>query len=149
MRFILGVGLIVSIGACSNPATQAPVDLQPGLYDVVATGESYVEIEASATRANICVTDFDSREFERFPMVHATRRRNDCVDTVEPRQGNLVLGKRRCAATFRGNDESNWTYRLELRPTQFRIQGMVKDHEDGSGSETGPFTVVGTRTGDC
>ena len=149
MRVIIGVGLIAMLGACGGPANEAKVDLKPGLYDIVATGESYVEIEAGATRADVCVSEFDAREFERFPMLHATRKLNYCSDTVEPRVGNLVVGKRRCTSGWMDTEETTSTYEVTFREERVVIKGKVKDRRDGTGPNTGTFTVVARRVGDC
>jgi len=136
-------------GCGSDPKTEAPVALKPGLYDIQATGESYIEIEPSAKRGKVCVTDFDAREFERFPMLHATRKLTYCTDTVEPRVGNLVVGKRRCTSGWMDTEETTSTYDVTFHQERVVIKGKVKDRRDGSGPNTGTFTVVARRIGDC
>ena len=151
MRVVILAALLLSmLSACSvDPRTEPPVALKPGLYDIEASGESYIEIEAGAKRANVCVTDFDAREFERFPMLHATRKVPYCSDTVEPRIGNLVVGKRRCTSGWMDTEETTSTYEVTFRKERVVIKGKVKDRRDGTGPNTGAFTVVARRIGDC
>lgn len=153
MRVLLVVNVIpLLLTGCGDPTRDTPVALKPGLYEIAAgaeSGDSYVEISPSRTRGEKCLSQFDASEFDRFPMIHATRRRADCTDKVEPRTGNVIFGTRHCAATFRGDDESDWTYEAVLSEEGFVIKGMVRDHRDGSGTETGPFNVTGRRVGDC
>ena len=140
---------LLLLGGCGDPASEAPVDLLPGLYDIAATGKSYIEISASNTSGQKCIDAQQAREFALFPMQTATRATPDCTDTVEPRTGNLIKGKRYCRATFRGTDKRVSTYTVQLTTDGFGIIGDTIDHDDGSGGETGPFRVIGQRVGDC
>lgn len=150
MRTSLALAALVLTAACRDAASEAPVDLKPGLYDIAATGESYIEIEPSSKSGQKCFSDYEAREFARFPMGMATRKWDGCSDTNQPRQGNLVTGQRYCTiASFRDDDERVMTYRAEISTDGFAILGETKDKEDGSGPETGPWRVIGRRVGDC
>ena len=149
MRVVLMFGLVCLLSGCSDPATQAPLALKAGLYDISALGESYVEISPGNTSDKRCLSAFDVSEFERFPMLHGTRRLRECSETVEPRKGNLVLGRQRCTSGHLDQDETVSTYELVIGEEEFMISGAVKDRRDGTGPETGNFTVIGRRIGDC
>ena len=149
MRVALTLGLVFLLTGCSDPATQTPVALKPGQYDISALGESYVEISPSNTRDKKCLSAFDVSEFERFPMLHGTRRLPECSETVEPRKGNLVLGRQRCTSGHLDQDETVSTYEVVIGEEEFMIKGTVKDRRDGTGPETGNFMVIGRRIGDC
>jgi len=149
MRIALGFGLIILLGSCGDPASEAPVALKPGMYDISALGESYVEISPSNIRDKKCLTAFDVSEFERFPMLHGTRRLPECTERVEPRTGNLVLGRQRCTSGHLDQDETVSNYEVVISEERFVIKGQVKDRRDGTGPETGTFTVIGSRIGDC
>lgn len=150
MRGAVFIGLMcVALGACSDPKSETPVALKPGIYNLVASGESYVEIGPSEKSGERCLTAFDVSEFERLPMVHATRRVSDCMDTAEPRAGNLVIGRRVCRSGWGKLDRTTTDFEARIREEQFVIYGKVRDGRDGSGGETGTFTVTGRRIGDC
>jgi hypothetical protein len=149
MRIALGFGLIILLGSCGDPASEAPVALKPGMYDISALGESYVEISPSNIRDKKCLTAFDVSEFERFPMLHGTRRLPECTERVEPRTGNLVLGRQRCTSGHLDQDETVSNYEVVISEERFVIKGQVKDRRDGTGPKTGTFTVIGSRIGDC
>ena len=146
--------MVPLLAGCSlrDPASEAPVDLKPGKYDIVASGKSYIEIEPSSQSGSRCFSDFEAREFARFPMRKATRLWRGCSDTDEPRKGNAVNGKRYCkGAEFRDDDESTYTYVAEIDTDGegFVIKGETRDKEDGSGPDSGPWRVIGRRVGDC
>ena len=149
MRVALTFGMICLLGGCGDPATETPVALKAGLYDIAAMGESYVEISSGSTSDKKCLSAFDVSEFERFPMLHGTRRLPECSETVEPRKGNLVLGRQRCTSGHLDQDETVSTYEVVIGEEEFIINGTVKDRRDGSGPETGNFMVIGRRIGDC
>ena len=149
MRVVLMFGLVYLLSGCSDPATQAPLALKAGLYDISALGQSYVEISPGNISDKKCLSAFDVSEFERFPMLHGTRRLRECSETVEPRKGNLVLGRQRCTSGHLDQDETVSTYELVIGEEEFMISGAVKDRRDGTGPETGNFTVIGRRIGDC
>ena len=149
MRIAIGLTLILMLGGCGDPASETPVAMKAGLYDISALGESYVEISPSNTRDKKCLSAFDVSEFERFPMLHGTRRLPECSESVEPRKGNLVLGRQRCTSGHLDQDETVSTYEVVIAEEQFVIKGQVKDRRDGTGPETGTFTVIGRRVGDC
>lgn len=150
MRAILACAVMAALGGCRDAASEEPADLQAGKYEIAASGESYIEIVPSSQRAEKCFTDFEAKEFARFPMLHATRRWDGCSDEVEPRQGNETRGTRFCkGASFRKDDESIYTYVAEISTDGFVIKGETRDKEDGSGPDSGPWRIVGRRTGDC
>lgn len=150
MHKFIGTGLaFLMLGACSDAASQAPVDLKPGLYDINVSGDQYLYAARNEPRAQKCFTDFEAKEVGRLPMLHATYRDDDCTDTVEGRQGNAIKGKRFCSrAAFRDNDDWQATYVAEISEDGFIIKGETRDEFDETGGIT-QWRAVGRRVGDC
>lgn len=139
--------LCLTLAACRDAASEAPVDLQPGLYDLSSSG---IVLESGGERHEKCFDASEAREFSLSPLRQAIGRWRDCSDTPEPRQGNATSGKRFCkGASFRDDDESIYTYTAETSTDGFVIEGETKDKEDGSGPDTGRWRVMAHRKGDC
>jgi hypothetical protein len=147
MRAVIILGAVAALSACRDAASETPVDLQPGLYDLSSSG---IILESGGERGSVCLSATDARDFSYAPLRNANGAWRDCTDTAEPRQGNAVIGKRFCkGARFRDDDESIYTYVAEISTDGFVIKGETKDKEDGSGPDTGPWRIVARRTGDC
>ncbi len=121
----------------------------PGLYNITATGAPFIEITRGEKSDDLCLKVFETQEFATSPMRFATRKRDDCTETVEPRAGNLVTGKRVCSEGQGEEDDSVWTYRTEISEGGFVIKGEIKDRKDGEGPNSGSFTIEGIRASHC
>lgn len=149
MRAALGLLFVVMLGACRDAATETPVDLKPGLYDINVSGDQYLYAARNEPSTRKCLSDFEAKEVGRLPMLHATYRDDDCTDKVEERQGNAIRGSRFCVrAARRPDDDWQATYVAEISKDGFIIKGETRDEFDETGGMT-MWRAVGRRVGDC
>jgi len=147
MRPFVILGALAVLSACRDAASEEPVDLQPGAYDLSSSG---IILDSGGERGSVCLLASDAKDFAYRPLRYGNGSWRGCTDTAEPRKGNAVTGKRFCkGASFRDDDESVYTYVAEISADSFVIKGETKDKEDGSGPDTGPWRIIARRTGDC
>ena len=140
-RLILLAAAPMLLAGCggADPASETPVDLKPGKYDVFVRGSHLFEAPDNPGRSDVCLSEFEAREWPKHPLEKTTRKFNGCFDTIDEPKGNALSGTRKCpkgTATFTG----------EHSDERFTVRGTVKsstsDKEEG-------FTISGRRTGDC
>lgn len=136
-------------GAATDPASEAPVDLQPGLYDVIATGGTLMEVSPGRSRDQLCLSHDQAQQLPSYPMENVTRHWRGCKDTYQPRKGNAFGGHRVCPRTSRRLNKALADYTGHVTPDSFVMTGDVRVGEDGKGFGNGHFTLRGKRIGDC
>ena len=155
MRRILW-SIAVLVAGCSSPADEDPVQLQPGLYEVVAGGATLVQLPGGKSIDRLCYSDQDASWFKRAPLARFFPEASGCTsNNAEPR-GNALAGSRTCVrdgSADSGPIETRIAYDGHHTTNSFKIEGTVAQGEDETDYAmrlgSGEFTVVGRRVGDC
>ena len=138
------------LAGCSNPATEAPVDLAPGLYDVTLGGGTMIALKSNQRTDRICFAPENSLAFPREPLSHILPQWDGCADEAPQPVGNAIRGARRCpdrktpvAIEYAGSHSSD----------SFTIEGTVTQGSGEGGGVmhlgSGEFSINGRRVGDC
>ena len=127
----IAFSLLLLAGCARDPASEAPVQLQPGLDQV-------------------CLSPPDAIDFAKSPLYPTIGAWDGCAETPEEPKGNAISGKRECldrktpvTVTFAGSHTAD----------SFEIHGAVAQGSDENSSVmhlgSGDFTLTGKRIGDC
>jgi len=146
----LPILLLLLAGCGRDPASEAPVQLQPGLYQVAVGGGTLVRLPSDQRSDQICLSPPDAIDFAKSPLYPTIGTWDGCSETPEEPKGNAISGKRECldrktavTATFAGSHTAD----------SFEIHGTVTQGDDESASimrlGSGDFTLSGKRLGDC
>lgn len=149
----LSVVLALSAAACSthDPATEAPVPMLPGLYEVTLGGGTVVELKSGPGRTSkLCLDALGAADLVRDPMGQTVARWENCSTVTDEPKGNAMSGARQCdqrampmVARYVGSHTSD----------SFVIKGAVtQGHDEGGGVMhlgSGDFSLTGKRLGDC
>ena len=139
---------VVLLSACSvKPEDQAPVDLQPGLYEVLVGGGTLVQLEGHERRGEVCISD--AAAFKSAPLAQVQSPPEDCSDESAEPKGNALSGKRTCDRKAPITIEYAGSHTAD----SFELKGTVAQGSDESDMAmrlgSGEFSVTGTRKGDC
>ena len=145
---------IFFLSGCSggrDPASEPPVDLQAGLYNVSVGGGTVVEMKKGGRSGEICLDSYGAQTLPDDPLARIVGSWSGCSTNVDPRKGNALSGTRKCAERAM---PMTATYQGSLTPDSFEIHGSVAQ---GRGDETaskmhlgsGDFTITGKRVGEC
>lgn len=141
LRLVVAAPLLAacSCSAGRDAASEPPVDLKPGLYDVWVRGSRLFEAPDKPAQSNVCFSEWQAREWPKHPLEQTTRKFSGCYDTIDEPRGNALSGTRKCpkgVATFEG----------EHGDERFVVRGTVKS---STSDKTEEFTITGRRIGDC
>ena len=142
--------MLLLAGCARDPAGEAPVQLQPGLYQVAVGGGTIVRLPSDERSDQICLSPPDAIDFAKSPLYPTIGAWDGCVDTPGEPKGNAIAGRRECpdrktpaTATFAGSHTAD----------SFEIHGTVAQGDDESASVmhlgSGDFSLTGKRVGDC
>lgn len=137
-------------GCARDPATEPPVELQPGLYEVQVGGGTVVELKSGERTERICFYPPDALTFPNTPLYATVGNWDGCSDTPDDPRGNAISGKRQCldrrvplTATYAGSHTTD----------SFELRGTVTQSDDEGGSVmhlgSGDFTITGKRIAPC
>lgn len=149
MKKLIALSLLLA-GCARDPASEPPVQLQPGLYQVAVGGGTLVRLPSDTRSDQVCLSPPDAIDFARSPLYPIIGAWDGCSETPEEPKGNAISGKRECpdrktpvTATFAGSHTAD----------SFEIHGTVSQGDDESASimrlGSGDFTLSGKRLGDC
>src|SRR3954471_20760385 len=83
--------------ACSSdPASEAPVELRTGMYQVNIGGGTIVDLSHGRQSGEICLDPSQTSELPGDPLQVLTGSWSDCLAQIEPRKGNAIGGTRTC-----------------------------------------------------
>ena len=151
LRSRVVVGLIaLTTGCARDPATEPPVDMQAGLYEVTLGGSTVVELKVEGRKTQVCLDSYDASQFPHDPLLHLVPPWDGCSTQLDEPRGNAISGKRLCedrktpmSAAYTGNHTAD----------SFEITGMVTQGTDENASVmhlgSGDFSLIGKRVGDC
>jgi hypothetical protein len=92
-------GLMAGCSPAGDPATQEPVELTPGLYEITASGVSldrYVRTDPDAPKDQVCVTAGETAEFTDGLVNKHLVLHPGCTTVADPREGNTMAGTITC-----------------------------------------------------
>ena len=156
---LIGVGLALTGCANADPASEAPVQVKPGMYEAeMSAGFGPFSLGASETEKRSCVT---ADEVEHFPQVFTRRYLSmdgECDGPLSERKGNLVTGELTCAPDDDKSIKLNYAATVREERVDVAIKGeigMTADMLEKS-SETAAklsraieMSVAIKRIGDC
>ena len=141
---------LLALAGCSNPETEAPVDLAPGLYEVTLGGGTMIELKSDQRTDSICFAPENVFAFPREPLSHILPAWEGCTDEAQEPQGNAIRGARRCPDR---KTPVNIEYAGSHSADSFKIDGsVVQGNDEGGGVMhlgSGEFSISGRRVGDC
>lgn len=97
---LAAAAVVLTLSGCAarDPATEAPVQVKPGMYEAeMSAGFGPFSLGASETSRRSCVT---ADEAEHFPQVFTRKYLSmdgACDGPLSERKGNLVTGELTCA----------------------------------------------------
>jgi hypothetical protein len=149
-KLTLGALMVLPAGCARDPATEQPVELQAGLYDVSLGGSSLVKLKVEGRKTQVCLDSSDASEFPHDPLLHLAAHWDGCSTKLDEPRGNAMSGKRMCedrttpmTAAYSGSHTAD----------SFEITGAVTQGSDESASVmrlgSGEFSLLGKRVGDC
>lgn len=101
-RFVPALCLVLLSSACgSDAATQAPVQLKPGLYKASYSASIYTPLKHSGEgepAGKVCVSPDEAASFpQSYPRKHFSRLGASCGGPLTERVGNRITGKVVCS----------------------------------------------------
>ena len=130
-------------------ASEQPVALVPGLYDVSIGGGTMVKLASGEYAGKVCFTPADAAAFPHSPLTHIFPEWPGCSSSDIESSGNAVKGKRTCESRLPA-----WiNYSGSHTANSFIIVGSVAQGHDETSMAlhlgSGDFTVAGKRIGAC
>lgn len=160
-RFAVAIGTLVLAACNSNSgtkreqkidpdaATEPPVDLLPGLYEVSIGGGTMVGLASGGYEGKLCFSARDAAEFPRRPLNRISPEWSNCSTRANAPKGNALGGTRSCE----GRLPARITYSGSHTADSFYIEGSVAQGHDETSMAmhlgSGDFTILGKRAGAC
>jgi Protein of unknown function (DUF3617) len=150
MRHLFAAAALLALAGCSNPETEPPVDLAPGLYDVTLGGGTLIELKSKQRTDSICFAPENTFAFPSEPLSHILPQWDGCADEAQAPAGNAIRGARRCPDR---KMPLNLEYAGSHSTDSFTIEGTVMQGSGEGGGVmqlgSGDFSISGRRVGDC
>jgi hypothetical protein len=147
MRKSVCVGAVLLAACTVKPEDQPPVELQPGLYEVLVGGGTLVQLKDHERRGEVCI--YDAAAFKSMPLAQIQSPPEDCSDESSEAKGNALTGKRTCDRKTPITIQYTGSHTAD----SFEFKGTVAQGSDESDMAmrlgSGEFSVTGTRKGDC
>lgn len=158
--YIAGLGAIALAG-CGDPASEAPVAMQPGAYEVQLAGAMFGFRTRSEPDRTRCINNspehIPTALLRPYVALH-----EDCAPAKFERTGNRLTGSSVCRLDPKDDNVSGTaTVRFEGTVFADKLEGTMKldlDLEDTGDSEAktaalllkaASIPITATRTGDC
>jgi hypothetical protein len=139
-----------ALAACSDAASEAPVELKPGKYQIVIQGLNRID----GTKEH-CVMPEEAARFPSDPvrLFLPTALRDSC-DSQGDRKGNALTGTMTCKiqnADMRAEIDLNWTGRMQADNFDVAGDEVLKgvNGPEGGSAPMSKVTVTGKRISDC
>ena len=149
MKRAIFAAALLSAGCSSDPATEVPVTLEAGLYEVTVGGGTLVQFKSGGRTERICFWSADAITFPTNPLVHTIGEWDNCTNRPDEPRGNAISGARLCdrkapmTVAYNGSHTTN----------SFDIRGTVTQGSGEGGGVmrlgSGDFAIIGKRIGDC
>ena len=157
MRLVIVAALMMGLAGCAakDPATEKPVDLLPGLYQLSVGGGTIVELKPAFASGQACFAADNAAAFPTDSVSHLIPDWDGCTTNHDDPKGNAISGLRTCAGGE--GHKRKMSVRMEYRGSHstdaFRIDGHVSMGDDEGGGVmhlgSGDFMIAGKRIGDC
>lgn len=147
MKMSVGLSAFLLAACTTKPEDQQPVELQPGMYEVLVGGGTLVQLKNDERRGEVCI--FDAAQFESAPLAQIQSPPEDCLDEAAEPRGNALGGTRKCERRTPIVIEYSGSHTTD----SFELKGTVAQGTDENASVmrlgSGDFSVTGKRKGDC
>ena len=147
---------LAGLAGCSDPATEAAIDLQKGLYEVTVGGGTFVSLKGSKITDRLCYDSYDATAFKQLPLNKISPLVAECAPGTSEPVGNSLKGSRTCSRPARGDSPGSdirIAYEGQHDATSFTVRGTVAQGSDESASAmhlgSGEFRILGKRVSDC
>ncbi|WP_428409670.1 DUF3617 domain-containing protein [Hyphococcus sp.] len=172
VRLLFGALLLVAAQACSetsDPASEAPVDPKPGLYEIAISGAGLLKnVESNKAPKTYCLTEIQAASFPHMLAENYYKLSPLCTVQRGQREGNLIAGEISCAADPKMASGSNrFLYEGSVGEEKTTVNVRMKldaEVKPGAGGaevsdaqlkmamkamERMRFVIDAVRTGDC
>lgn len=140
---------ILLCGCARDPASEQPVELKPGLYEVTVGGGTLVRLPSDQRTDRICLSVPDAIDFAKSPLYPTIGAWDSCTESPDEPKGNALSGKRQCdrraplTVAYTGSHTAD----------SFELRGTVTQGSDENESVmrlgSGDFSISGKRITDC
>ena len=148
MKMLLALSLLLA-GCTPDPASEPPVELLPGLYEVRVGGGTLVRLPSDERTARICFDPVDAMTFPKTPLFPTIGDWDSCTESPDEPRGNAISGKRQCDR----KSPMTVAYSGSHSADSFDLRGTVTQGDDEGGGVmrlgSGDFSIEGKRIGDC
>lgn len=149
--------MMAGLAACAkpDPASEVPVDLLPGLYQVRVGGGTIVDLKSGGMSGEICFAIDNALAFPSNALSHLVPDWEGCSTSYDDPKGNAVSGLRTCPGGdgYRRKKTTRANFAGSHSTDSFLIEGEVRQGDDEGGGVmhlgSGPFQIKGKRIGDC
>jgi hypothetical protein len=134
----------------SDPATEQPVVMQAGLYDVTLGGSTVVALKSEGRTTQVCLDSSGAAQFPIDPLGPLVKAWSTCSSQLDEPRGNAMSGKRMCRER---KTPMTATYTGSHTVDSFKIEGKVTQGADETEEMmrlgSGDFSLLGKRVADC
>lgn len=153
MRNAILVSALLLAACAKDPASEPPVALQPGDYEVQVGGGTLVSLADHQTKGRVCLAEDAAADFPENPLGHLIEDWDGCSDSVDEPRGNAFSGKRECDQSDRRHTPVLVRFTGSHGADSFELRGAVTQGSDEGGGVmrlgSGDFSVSGQRVGAC
>lgn len=145
VSFVSILALVAS--GCGGPASEDPVDLEPGRYEIQAVARG---LGGESKSESLCILPDRATKFTDNPLQGIGIKSSSECPLKTKREGNAFSGSQSCTT---GSSETGMAsvkldYEGSLTRNSFTIEGNTQLEVEGRNAG-GSFSVTGKRSGDC
>lgn len=157
MRMLIAAALMAGLTGCAgkNPATEKPVEMLPGLYQLTIGGGTIVELKPHYASGQACFEGPDAQAFPTESVSHLIPDWDGCTTTHDDPKGNAIGGLRNCAGG--SGHKRKTSVRMEYHGSHTADAFTIRKHVSMGNDETeqvmhlgsGDFMLDGKRIDEC
>ena len=157
MRLVITAVVMAALAGCAakDPATEKPVDMLPGLYQLTIGGGTIVELKPAFASGQACFALDNALAFPTDSVSHLIPDWDGCTTTHDDPKGNAISGLRNCPGGegHKRKTSVRMQYRGSHTTDSFTIRGHVSMGNDETEQVmhlgSGDFMLDGKRVGEC